>query len=163
MLRTCSISKISHFPKLARLLLFFFFNSLLLHTLSLSKAKLKPLTVSFKVSLIQHSSPSFFLASLSFPHGKYKLQNPLGRNQWLSNWVCVSYLNLNCRNYCWLKTGQWLSKWVYVLIRISIVGIIFDWILVVKFGFLLYRVVYDKTQLEFLVCFVWFFVLFHLC
>ena len=34
---------------------------------------------------------------------KIPLQNSLSRNQWLSKWVCISYLNCDCGNYCWLK------------------------------------------------------------
>ena len=46
---------------------------------------------------------SFCPSNWFFIVPKIPVQNSLSKNQWLSNWVCISYLNCDCGNYCLLK------------------------------------------------------------
>ena len=76
----------------------------------------------FFLLLISGSVPSFCPSDWFVIVPKIPLQNSLSRNQWLSNWVCISYLNCDCGNYCWLKRlavkigflGSFLRKFKYV-------------------------------------------------
>ena len=76
----------------------------------------------FFLLLISGSVPSFFPSDWFVIVPKIPLQNSLSRNQWLSNWVCISYLNCDCGNYCWLKRlavkigflGSFLRKFKHV-------------------------------------------------
>ena len=85
----------------------------------------------FQVQVLCFCPSDWFLMVPKIP-----LQNSLSRNQWLSKWVCTYFLFELC---------------LWELFLIEEIGSK-DWV---------FRVVFEKIQINFLVCFVWFFVLFH--